>query len=55
MIHVQRFLSRMFPLMALTGLLLVGWGLIVTPDDVKSAKTLIVVSSDTPAPNTMTR
>ena len=30
---IQSLLSNAFPLLALTGLLLVGWGLIVTPED----------------------
>jgi hypothetical protein len=32
---IQRLLSHLFPLMALTGLLLAGWGLIVTPDEIQ--------------------
>jgi hypothetical protein len=32
---IQRMLSQAFPLMALTGLLLAGWGLIVTPEEVQ--------------------
>ncbi len=35
-IQVKRMLGRMFPLMALSGLLLAGWGLLITPDDMKS-------------------
>lgn len=35
MITIQRMLSRAFPLLALTGLLLAGWGLIVTPDEIQ--------------------
>lgn len=35
MIQVKRLLSSIFPLMALTGLLLAGWGLLVTQDDMK--------------------
>ena len=35
MIQVKRLLGRIFPLMALSGLLLAGWGLIITPDDMK--------------------
>ena len=36
MIFMQSLLSRIFPLMAISGLLLAGWGLLVTPDDMKS-------------------
>lgn len=36
MIQIQRLLNRAFPLMAITGLLLAGWGLIITPDEIKS-------------------
>ena len=32
---IQSLLSRAFPFMAITGLLLAGWGLIVTPDEIK--------------------
>jgi hypothetical protein len=35
MITIQNVLSRAFPLLALTGLLLAGWGLIVTPDEIQ--------------------
>ena len=35
MITIQRLLSQAFPLLALTGLLLAGWGLIVTPDEIQ--------------------
>jgi hypothetical protein len=35
MVQVNRMLGHMFPLMALSGLLLAGWGLIVTPDEMK--------------------
>ena len=35
MIQIQSLLNRAFPLMAITGLLLAGWGLIITPDEMK--------------------
>jgi hypothetical protein len=58
--QVKRLLGRMFPLMALTGLLLAGWGLIITPDDMKTdsqaalwgANTTHVVTNDAATPNT---
>jgi hypothetical protein len=34
--QVKRLLGRIFPLMALSGLLLAGWGLLITQDDMKS-------------------
>jgi hypothetical protein len=35
MITIHTALHRAFPLMALSGLLLAAWGLIVTPDEIK--------------------
>jgi hypothetical protein len=35
MIQVNQLLGRLFPWMALSGLLLAGWGLLITPDDMK--------------------
>ena len=32
----DHLLNRAFSLMAVTGLLLAGWGLIVTPDEIKN-------------------
>ena len=37
MILIHRLLNRAFPLMAISGLLLAAWGLIVTPDDIKGS------------------
>jgi hypothetical protein len=34
---IHQFFNRAFPLMALSGLLLAAWGLIVTPDDIKGS------------------
>ncbi len=33
---IHRFLNHAFPLMAISGLLLVGWALIITPEEMKS-------------------
>jgi hypothetical protein len=38
MILIQKVLSRAFPLMALSGLILAGWGLIITPDELKNGQ-----------------
>ncbi|MGK5082890.1 hypothetical protein WDW37_06265 [Bdellovibrionota bacterium FG-1] len=44
MILIQTLLHRAFPLMALTGLLLAGWGLLVTPDEIVSAHFVTPIS-----------
>lgn len=50
MFLIQRLLSRMFPLMAITGLLLAGWGLIITPEDMKSnAQGALMVATVSPS------
>ena len=36
MVLFRELLNRAFPLMAITGLLLAGWGLIITPDEMRS-------------------
>ena len=33
---LNRMLGHLFPVMAISGLLLAGWGLIVTPDEIKA-------------------
>jgi hypothetical protein len=37
MMTIHRLLNRAFPFMAISGLLLAAWGLIVTPDDIKGS------------------
>ncbi|MGZ3689153.1 MAG: hypothetical protein ACXWP5_01350 [Bdellovibrionota bacterium] len=33
---MNRLLQKAFPVMAITGLLMAGWGLIITPDEIKA-------------------
>mgnify|MGYP005820240821 CR=1 FL=1 len=41
---ISQLLGKMFPLMAISGLLLAGWGLIVTPDEMKGdAQSALVI------------
>jgi hypothetical protein len=35
---IRNLLSKAFPLMAITGLLLAGWGLIITPDEIQNGR-----------------
>jgi hypothetical protein len=37
---IHLLLNKAFPLMAITGLLLAGWGLLITPEEIKAGHEL---------------
>lgn len=45
---IQRFLNKAFPLMALFGLILAGWGLIVAPEELHQDKRTLLSQSSAP-------
>jgi len=52
MILIHRLLNRAFPLMAISGLLLAAWGLIVTPDDIKGSSQVALWGAKTSSHST---
>ena len=38
--HIRFFMAQAFPVMALAGLLLAAWGLLVTPDEFQAGQEL---------------
>jgi len=41
MTTIQQLLNKAFSLMALSGLALAGWGLIVTPDEIQGGQEIV--------------
>jgi hypothetical protein len=49
MIQIQRLLNHAFPLMAVAGLLLAAWGLLVTPEEIQGNAQVALWGDSAPA------